>query len=92
MTELNAIVQLLVVFIRSVLLWILVPVAAISWIVLYWITKASLGACLGWFDMNLNALIQRVLLRPFIRHPPASWVAMSQMASTEHRIPFLALW
>ena len=92
MTELNIFVQLLILMIRGVLLWIVVPVAAISWIVLFGMTKASLGSCLGWFDLNLNALIQRALLRPFIRNPPASWVALSKMVDTEHRIAFLALW
>lgn len=92
MSDVNEFVQLLILVIRGVLLWILVPLAVISWIVLFWITKASLGACLGWFDLNLNALLQRVVLRPLIRNPPASWVALSKMISTEHRIAFLALW
>ena len=92
MSELNVIVQLLILMIRGVLLWIVIPVATLFWIVSFWTTKASLGACLGWFDLNLNALIQRVLLRPFVRNPPATWEMWSKMVSTEHRIAFLAVW
>jgi hypothetical protein len=91
-SELNEFVQLMALVIRGVLLWIAVPVAVIAWAVIFWMTKARLGACLGWFDLNLNALIQRVILRPFIRKPPALWVPLSGMATTEHRIAFLGFW
>ena len=88
----NTAVQVLIVVIRMVLLWIVVPVACIAWVVVFWKTRATLGACLGWFDVNLFVFIQRIVLRPLIRRPPPPWLALSKMAIVEHRIGFPEVW
>ncbi len=88
----NEWVQFAVLVIRGILLWLVVPLAAVSWVVLGPFTKASLGACIGWFDLNLVAFIQRVLLRPVVRRPPASWLPLTKMRRTTHRVALLGLW
>ena len=91
-SEVKIPVQVLIVVMSMVLLWIVVPFACLAWVVLFWKTRATLGACLGWFDVNLCVFIQRAIVRPFIRRPPPPWLALSKMAIVEHRIGFLELW
>ena len=85
-------VQLLTLVLRGILLWIVVPIAVTSWVFVAWWTKASLGACIGWFSLNLMAFLQHILLRPITRGPRAPWVGLRGMQSTEQRISFLGLW
>lgn len=88
MKELGQLVMLLV---RGLLLWIVVPLAAVSWTVLGPITTASLGACIGWFDLNLFVLLHRVVVRPLSREPALAWVPLGEMKTTEHRITLLGI-
>lgn len=83
--------QLVALFLRGLLLWVMVPVAALSWIVLAPLTAASLGACVGWFDLNLVVLLQRIVFLPLTREPPLAWVPLSKMRTTEHRFRFLSV-
>jgi hypothetical protein len=82
--------QLVILFLRGLLLWVMVPLAALSWLVLGPLTTASLGACVGWFDLNLVVLLQRIIL-PLTREPPLAWFPLSKMRTTEHRLRFLSL-
>lgn len=83
--------QLVMLLLRGLLLWVVIPIAVLSWIVLGPITTASLGACVGWFDLNLIVFLQRVVLRPLTRESPVSWVPLSKMKTTEHRFTLLGL-
>ncbi|WP_157373092.1 hypothetical protein [Agromyces sp. Root81] len=87
----NDIGQFLMLVLRGLLLWAVIPLAALSWIVLGPLTAASLGACVGWFDLNLIVLLQRFVLRPFVRDLELSWVPLSKMKTTEHRVTLLGL-
>ncbi|MFC9560546.1 hypothetical protein [Agromyces sp. NPDC056965] len=89
MTE---IAQILMLFMRGVLLWAVTPLAALSWIVLGPLTGASLGACVGWFDVNLMVFLLRFVLRPLARDSELSWVPLAKMKTTEHRFRFLGLY
>ncbi|UOQ90856.1 hypothetical protein MUN74_08140 [Agromyces endophyticus] len=88
----SEVAQLLLLVIRGILLWVMVPAGVLSWMVLGPMTNASLGACLGWFDLNLIAFVQRGLLRLVIRDPQAKWVPLAEMRATKHRIVFLGMW
>lgn len=79
----------LMLLLRGFLLWVVIPVAAVSWVVLGPITTAPLGACIGWFDLNLMALLTRILLRPLVRHSRFPWVPLGKMRNTDHRVGFL---
>lgn len=85
-------VQIVLLGLRGILLWIVVPLAAVAWLVLGPSTGASLGACVGWFDLNLMALLQRGILRFALREPTASWVPLARMRTTEHRVTILGPW
>lgn len=84
--------QLAILFLRGLLLWVVVPLAALSWIALGPLTTASLGACVGWFDLNLVVLLQRIVFLPSTREPPLAWVSLSKMKTTEHRFRILGLY
>jgi hypothetical protein len=80
--------NLVLLFLRGILLWLVVPVATISWLVL-WIglrrRGVSLGRFLGWVDLNLVAALSRTVLRPLFRNP-ARWVPVSDMPQVTHRV------
>ena len=74
---------------RGFLLWIVLPIGTLTWLVLLPLgrkRRGSLGAFLGWSDLNLTAALQRValypksLIQPF--RPP------SAISGTTHRILF----
>ncbi|MFF2271260.1 hypothetical protein ACFVTX_03250 [Agromyces sp. NPDC058136] len=88
MKELGQLVMLLV---RGLLLWVVIPLAAVSWVALGPITTASLGACIGWFDLNLYVLLQRVVVRPLTQEAALAWVPLAEMKTTEHRITLLGI-
>lgn len=82
-------VQFVLLVLRGALLWVVVPVAVLAWPFLGLSTGASLGSCIGWFDLNLIAFLQRGVLRFAIREPLAAWVPLARMRTTEHRVTFL---
>ncbi len=80
--------QLMLLVIRGVLLWIVVPLGAFWWLVTWPLMhrhQVRLGQCLGWLDLNLIAAIQRSLMRPIIRSRQ-SWVPLAAMPTVSHRI------
>ncbi|WP_051973731.1 hypothetical protein [Cryobacterium sp. MLB-32] len=80
-------VALVLLFTRGFLLWLVIPYGFVAWLVYYWWAKsASLGQCLGWFDINLIALLQLVVLKNFIPTPSVYWVPSKQMSTVNHRI------
>lgn len=78
----------LLLMIRGFALWILVPLGFIWWVIawLHWHRKhVGLGQLLGWMDLNLIALIQRSVLRPFWpRSQP--WVRLARVPEVTHRV------
>lgn len=75
-------------FVRGVLLWLLVPLAVIVWPVALVVSpgrKPTLGAFVGWADLNLIAALQRVLrARNALR-----WIPLKEAASVTHRVGVL---
>lgn len=68
--------------IRGLLLWVLVPVAALSWLCVHsWLQGATLRQSICWYEMNVNLVIARGLLRPFLGSEvrSARFVTLSQM-------------
>jgi hypothetical protein len=83
--------KLVLVFLRGVLLWPVVPVATVSWLFL-WIglrrRGVSFGQFLGWVDLILIAALSRTVLRPLFRAPPR-WVPVKDMPQVTHRLQAL---
>jgi hypothetical protein len=78
--------------VRGLLLWLLVPLALLVWVLgwPWWRHQGvSIGAFLGWLDLNLIALLQRTLLRPLFRATRRPWVPVSEAHEVDHRIAFL---
>ncbi|MGH2617240.1 MAG: hypothetical protein ACRDJC_18560 [Thermomicrobiales bacterium] len=49
---------------RGILLWLTVPIAFATWLIVFaWRLPArvSLGECVGWFDLNLSAVLMLAL-------------------------------
>ena len=86
MRELPASVALVLLTLRGLMLWLVIPFGFVAWLAYYsWARPASLGQCLGWFDLNLVAFLQRVVLKSFIPDPTASWVPSKKMSTVTHR-------
>lgn len=74
--------------IRGVLLWVIIPLGTIWWVVglpTWRKRRIALGQLLGWADWNLMVAIERSLLRPFVRKPP-SWIPLTDMSTVTHRV------
>jgi hypothetical protein len=74
--------------VRGLALWVVVPLGLLLWVIgmpLFLRKGVSLGALLGWADLNLLALLQRALLRPWMGRL-LEWVPASRMSQVEHRL------
>jgi hypothetical protein len=74
--------------IRGILLWVVVPVATCVWLVVALRLRrrgVTLGRFLGWIDLNLVACLQRTILRPLFR-APRDWVPVDEMPKVTHRL------
>lgn len=79
---------LLVLFLRGILLWIVVPIAACAWVFIAIRLRRrrfTFGQYLGWIDVNLIALLQRTICRPLVR-ALAPYVPPGKMDSVTHRL------
>ncbi|MFJ4172877.1 hypothetical protein [Microbacterium sp. NPDC089696] len=62
---------LLFLLIRGFLLWILLPFALVSWLLIHWWwQRASLGQAACWYDSLLTLFLIFVLLRPLLYRDP----------------------
>lgn len=79
---------LILLSVRGVLLWIVIPISMLIWILGWpvWRRKAvGLGQLLGWADLNLVCCIHHSVLRPFVRNP-IRWTPLAEMPQVTHRI------
>lgn len=73
---------------RGVFLWMVVPIGVLEWLIAWhrWRRRGvSLGAILGWADLNLVAALERTLLRPLVLQP-IGWTSWRELPHVEHRI------
>lgn len=78
--------------IRGLLLWIVIPVGTLAWIfVVVWM-RVSLGAFLGWIDINVFCALGRIFALQRFGVEIFDWVPWSEARSLKHRIVFLDLW
>ena len=89
----SVIAGLLLLTLRGVLLWAVVPLAICSWPFAYLGLRRSgvrFGQFLGWVDLNLAASLSQIILRPVFRDP-LPWVAWREMPHVTHRVQFIDL-
>lgn len=78
---------LIMLLVRGVLLWIVVPVAAVWWLIAIPVDAivrkpyVGLGQTIGWADLNLIALLTLGHSAPFV-----SW---SQASKVKHRVSII---
>jgi hypothetical protein len=78
--------------VRGLLLWIVVPVAALAWMVgwPYWHHKrVGISQMLGWADLNLAAGLMRTIFRPVVQDP-LRWCPLDEAGTVTHRVGFTA--
>ncbi len=79
---------LLMLMIRGVLLWLVVPATAFCWLLAWpvWrLKRIRLAQLLGWVDLNLVAAIERSVLRPLVS-TPLPWTPAAELRNVKHRI------
>jgi hypothetical protein len=83
--------SVLVLVIRGVLLWAIVPLTFAVWLLtLLWSIprKIRFGAMLGWVDINFLMILTRGPLRFLFRESQLDWVPLRDMAAVRHRVWF----
>lgn len=78
--------------VRGLLLWVLIPVGLTVWLLVGWIVDVRLGAVLGLLDLNLIAALQRVLVLQRSGDESTRYtkfIPMRSLPSVEHRIGLL---
>ena len=86
--SMSAFVGLILLSIRGLLLWIVVPVSLCFWIVTWPIQRRHsirLAAFLGWADLFLISIIERSVLRPFVDEP-IGFIPLKDISKVTHRI------
>ena len=79
---------LVLLMLRGVLLWIVVLIGILAWLFLGVILRrrgVTLGKFLGWLDLNLTAVIERTLLRRWVRSP-LPWTPAADLPRVTHRL------
>jgi len=87
--ELNSILTLL--FVRGFFLWLQIPLVTLWWLLTFplWHRRhVSLGGLLGWADINFIALVDKSILRPFVKDR-MKWLPVKAAGSVTHRISTL---
>ena len=85
---------LLLLAIRGVLLWIMIPLGIVAWgVTMPWQLKQeiSLGQFLGWADNNLTVILERSALRPLFPVQTHPWISARNISNVKHRIGKLDL-
>jgi len=70
---------------RGLLLWIVVPLGTLAWLVSVTFTRRSLAVFLRWSDVNLVAALESTILRPLFPQP-VRWFALKEVAELRHRV------
>jgi glycerol-3-phosphate acyltransferase PlsY len=78
----------LLLLVRGVLLWLIIPFAVICWLLSWpWLQDRDimLAHILGWLDLNLIAALTHSLLLPLVRRA-APFQPLREMGEVTHRI------
>ncbi|MGO4489399.1 hypothetical protein [Microbacterium sp. 2RAF4] len=76
----------LVVLVRGLLLWVLIPFAFLSWLLLHsWAQKASRRQALCWYDAHLTVALARGPFRLMIAPDNRRFDRIPRMATVEPR-------
>jgi len=81
----------LLVLVRGILLWVVVPLGAAVWLIFwpYWhFKKIGVRQLLGWVDLNLVAALQRSIFRP-VCFNPLSMINWRDIGEVTHRVTIL---
>lgn len=91
MSTLNWFGWLLLLFVRGLVIWFLIPIALVAWLLIHsWRQKASLLQAISWYDRNLVTILINGPLRFFIRADPRPSLArFSEMAHVKPHDIFL---
>ncbi|MBN9633612.1 MAG: hypothetical protein J0I18_23940 [Actinobacteria bacterium] len=84
----DPIAGVLLVLLRGLLLWLLIPLGTVAWILTHWVSRTGLGNFLGWLDNNMIAVLQRTVFRVGFPEPSCRWVRFRNIRSVKHRIRF----
>ena len=79
---------ILLVLIRGLFLWVLIPIGTFAWIATLPWSKSTIGNFLGWLDNNQIAVLQRGILRVGFPEPSYRWVHFRELQTVKHRIRF----
>lgn len=88
----NPLAWLVLLGIRGVLLWLVVPLSFLVWLIggfWLWSDRAPLGRFMGWIDSNLVFSLERTILRPVFPEPTHKWVPFASVSTVTHRIGHL---
>jgi len=93
---LEAIAWFVLLAVRGLLLWLVVPLAFLLWLLLTPMRAilhrsfVAPGKVIGWADLNLIGLVGRLLIRPFGR--PVGFTPWSDVALVDHRVSLVDPW
>lgn len=79
---------LVVLLLRGILLWVVIPIAALTWVIVGLRLRrrgVRFAQYLGWVDLNLIAVLQRTVARPLVRYP-TDRVPAKSMPQVTHRL------
>jgi len=86
-------VALLLLLVRGVLLWLVIPATFVWWLAAWPVLRrrgVRLVQLIGWVDLNLIAAIERSILRPLVASP-LPWTPAKALPYISHRIGLLDL-
>ncbi|MDR2322388.1 MAG: hypothetical protein LBE60_12160 [Microbacterium sp.] len=95
MKFLTVVAWVVILVIRGIALWLLIPLALLAWLVVHaWVNDASPGRVIAWYDLNLIAALTngpfRVLI-PAVDRP--RFIGLTEFATTSrHRVRLNDLW
>jgi hypothetical protein len=92
----EAIALFVLLVVRGGLLWLVIPIAFLSWLVISPMRLTlgkpyiTAGKLIGWADLNLTAAIGQVFVRPFGQ--TSDFTPWSKVLTVEHRVSIIDPW
>ena len=70
---------------RGLLLWIVIPLGTLAWLVSVAFTRRSLAVFLRWSDANMVSVLESTILRPLFPQP-VRWFTLREAADVRYRV------